>query len=568
MSLSWQDHLVVAAYLLVTLAIGVWASRRRGGDDEYFLGGRRMPWFAVGLSLIATLLSSLTYLSEPGEVWQSGVTHMWGKTLAVPFEMAFVYLVCIPFLMRFRYTSAYEYLEHRFGTGSRRLGTALFVCLDVSWMGIIVLVSSRALAHVTGLPLAVIIGTMGLITTIYTTIGGNRAVIWTDVVQLLLLVAGAFLPIVFVAVQTQTFVPDWYHAVNAYRARVQASGEAVPLVSFDPFVRASVLTVALHMFVWHLCTHTGNQMAVQRYFSTSDLRRARWSFVVGALAGVAINLLLLVVGLAVFYYYDRLGHLPEGIEAGPGGTITGKGTDQIFPTFVVRHLPPGLAGAVLAAMLGAAMSTISSGINSMATVLSVGANKGGADSAGSALGRNHVATAKRLTLVMGLLITLAAYGLDYLTGERNIVEMMPASFNCFTGSLGGLFFVGMFLPRATGRVAIAATLCGLAVSVSLAYSRPLSEAVAGLAGTLPGLAGFAPRLRLPAPVSFTWVMPGSLAATFGTAFLLSRFSPPPTDRIAGLTWATRHQSPARRWPDASGTAARPAPATPPTASRS
>ena len=115
MSLSWQDHLVVAAYLLVTLAIGVWASRRRGGDDEYFLGGRRMPWFAVGLSLIATLLSSLTYLSEPGEVWQSGVTHMWGKTLAVPFEMAFVYLVCIPFLMRFRYTSAYEYLEHRFG---------------------------------------------------------------------------------------------------------------------------------------------------------------------------------------------------------------------------------------------------------------------------------------------------------------------------------------------------------------------------------------------------------------------------------------------------------------------
>ena len=434
-------------------------------------------------------------------------------------------------------------------------------------MGIIVLVSSRALAHVTGLPLAVIIGTMGLITTIYTTIGGNRAVIWTDVVQLLLLVAGAFLPILFVVAQTHTFVPDWYHAVNAYRSLVQSSGEAVPLVSFDPFVRASVLTVALHMFVWHICTHTGNQMAVQR---TSRPRTgggrdgASWS---GG-GGVAINLLLLVVGLAVFYYYDRLGHLPEGIEAGPGGTITGKGTDQIFPTFVVRHLPPGLAGAVLAAMLGAAMSTISSGINSMATVLSVGANKGGSDSAGSARGRNHVEAAKRLTVVLGLLITVSAYGLDYLTGERNIVEMMPASFNCFTGSLGGLFFVGMFLPRATGRAAVAATLCGLAVSVTLAYSRPLSEVVAGLAGTLPGLAGWAPRLRLSAPVSFTWVMPGSLAATFGTAFVLSRFAPPPTDAIAGLTWATRHELPTSRWPDASASAARPAPATSPTASRS
>lgn len=552
MTLSPLDHLVIVAYLVLTLVIGLRASRRRGGDDEYFLGSRRMPWFLVGLSLIATLLSSLTYLSEPGEVWQSGVTHMWGKTLAVPFEMLFVYVVCIPFLMRFRYTSAYEYLEHRFGPAARRLGTALFVCLDVCWMGVIVLVSSRTLAHVTGMDLVLIIGTMGLVTTIYTTIGGNRAVIWTDVAQLALLVGGALLPIGYVAYQTHTFIPDWFRAVNAYRAQAQSGVGAIPLVSLDPFVRTSVLTVALHMFVWHICTHTGNQMSVQRFFSTPDLKGARRSFVVASLTGVVVNLLLLAVGLAIFYYYhDWLGRLPEGITPGAGGGLAGKRTDLIFPTFVVRHLPSGLAGAVIAAVLGAAMSTISAGISALATVVSVGANRN-ADRSDAAR-TNHVAAARWLTAAMGLLITFAAYGLDRLTGDRNIVELMPSSFNCFTGSLGGLFFVGMFLPRANCRVAVVATLCGLAVSVAIAYSQPLSglaaelcRGIAPLAGGLGGgartwLEALAPRLVLRRPISFTWVMPASLSATLGVAFVLSRFSPRPSSALDDLTWSWRRR---------------------------
>lgn len=557
MSLAWQDHLVVVVYFLVTLAIGVHAARRRTTDDEYFLGGRSMPWFAVGLSLIATLLSSLTYLSEPGEVWQSGVTHMWGKTLAVPVEMVFVYFICIPFLMGLGYTSAYEYLEHRFGPSARRLGTTMFVLLDVAWMGIIVLVLSRTLAHLTGLPLGLIIGTMGVVTTIYTTIGGNRAVIWTDVVQLVLMFAGALLPVLYVAVVTHTFVPDWFRAINAYRAGVQLGAEAIPLVSLDPFVRTSVLTVALHMFVWHICTHTGNQMVVQRYFSTSDIRGARRSFVVGSLTGVVINLLLMVVGLAVFYYYHEwLRRLPEGVAAGPGGRITGKGTDQIFPMFVLLHLPRGFPGAVIAAVLGAAMSTISSGINSLATVLSLGADRTGPETGGSGSGRDHVTRARFMTLAAGLLITASAYGLDHVTGDRNIIEMMPSSFNCFTGSLGGLFFVGMFLPRANGRVAVAATLCGLAVSIATAYSQGFSRVLSGLCTALAGvvepigpawsarLAELAPRLVLATPVSFTWVMPGSLLATLVVALVLSRFARPrrPED-LAGLTWFTRRIQP-------------------------
>lgn len=123
LALAWQDHAVIVAYLAGMIAFGVYLSRQ-SSDEEYFLAGRQMPWFAVGMSVIASLLSSLTYLSEPGEVWKSGVTHIFGKMLAIPFEMLIVWVFCIPFMMRFRYTSAYEYLGHRFGQTTRRIALA------------------------------------------------------------------------------------------------------------------------------------------------------------------------------------------------------------------------------------------------------------------------------------------------------------------------------------------------------------------------------------------------------------------------------------------------------------
>src|SRR5262249_28029241 len=147
-------------------------------------------WFAVGMSIIATLLSSLTYLSEPGEVWQSGVTTLFAKLWAVLVEMLFVLFLFIPFLMRFRFTSAYEYLGHRFGPGIRRFAVALFVCLIVSWMGFVVLAMARAVSQVTELPLVGVVAAVGVVGTIYTMAGGIRGVIWKEVLQVVLMIGG------------------------------------------------------------------------------------------------------------------------------------------------------------------------------------------------------------------------------------------------------------------------------------------------------------------------------------------------------------------------------------------
>lgn len=501
-ALAPLDYAVVAIYLVAMLWLGALFSRRQKTSDEYFLAGRNIPWFAVGLSVIATLMSSLTYVSEPGEVWKSGVTNMAGKMLAIPFEMALVWLVIIPFLTRFRFTSAYDYLGERFGGATKWLGIGLFLWYAVSWMGFIVLVSSQIMADAADVDLGLMIAVTGLVATIYTVAGGLRAVIWTDVVQVVLMLGGALMTIIYVAVQTSSGVGDWYQTVVTNH-----STNTLKFFDHNPFTRSTIFTVACSMFVWHVCTHLGNQMTVQRYFSTGSTQAARRSFVVGSLTGVLINLLLLVVGLALFHYY--LGNpAPEGLNP------TSNQADKIFPRFAMHRLPAGLAGAWLAAMLAAAMSSIDSGINSAASVLTVEWHRRFPHNSEEATG-GGIRGAKGLTLALGLAITIAAYGLDVLTSGRNIIEMMSRSFNCFTGPLGGVFLLGMFASRVGNRAATIAGVVGLLVSIGIAYGRELF----GLAQS----------------ISFTWIQPCSLLVTLAVGVLLIPLDPQ-RSRAPQLTW--------------------------------
>ncbi|MCH8043509.1 MAG: sodium/solute symporter [Planctomycetes bacterium] len=536
-ALAWQDHAVIAAYLLGMIALGVHLSRRQKSDEEYFLAGRNMPWFAVGMSVIASLLSSLTYLSEPAEVWNSGVTNIFGKMLAIPFEMVIVWLFCIPFMMRFRFTSAYEYLEHRFGPGTRLLGAGLFVAMIVLWMGFVVYVSALALSTVSGVPIGVVIGTVGVVATIYTMLGGLRAVIWTDVVQVVLLVGGGVFTIAYVAVVTDTWIPQWYDAAVA-RLTATKPGHHLPLFSFDPTVRVTVVTVAMSMCVWHVCAHTANQMTVQRYFSTKDIAAARRSFVTGSLLGVGLNLMLMTVGLAMLYFYvgQDTAELPLDPE-------TGKVRyDLIFPSFAVHRLPAGLGGGILAALLAAAMSSIDSGVNSIATVVSVEwkrhQQRRGRENAES-VGKSHVAGARWITLVAGLFITVAAFCLKFLPPGWGIIDAMPRTFNAITAPLGGLFLMGMFMPFVRGRAAVAGTSCGILTSILIGYYGQIGWVLHKLGV----IADLTPTL------SPNWVMPCAMTVTIASAALFSLFDRSGAKDLAALTWYTRREKSPLTQPD-------------------
>ncbi|MEQ8790339.1 MAG: sodium/solute symporter [Pirellulaceae bacterium] len=532
-ALAWQDHAVIIVYLVGMIGLGVWLSRRQKSDADYFLGGRRMPWFAVGMSVIASLLSSLTYLSEPGEVWRAGFTNLVGKMLAIPLEVFIVWGLCIPFMMRFRFTSAYEYLEHRFNRTARLLGVVFFIVLVVLWMGFVVLASSRALVTVSGLELWQVIFTVGIVATLYTTLGGLRAVIWTDVVQVLLLVGGGVFVIFYIAFTTGSWLPEWYANMVEH---LEASGhnQSITLFSFDPRVRTSLITVATSMCIWHICTHTSNQMTVQRYFSTRDARAARRSFLTGTLFGVGLNLMLSLVGMALLFYYLGEGHpLEEGLNPD-----VRSDQDLIFPTFAVHRLPPGFGGAILAALLAAAMSSIDSGINSIATVVAVEASRK------EKVHHEHVSSARWLTLIGGLFITVAAYGLDFLPGDLGIMDSMPRTFNAVTAPLGGLFLVGIFLPRAGGRAAVVGAICGLLTSIVIGYFHILVGNLVTwkvLSTSQVSEWGLLEESGKYAELSPFWVMPCALLATFLVSLLVSFIDRHDGKSLAGLTWSTRHQ---------------------------
>lgn len=517
LALAWQDHAVVVLYVGLLAGMGLYFARRRKSADEYFLAGRSVPWVAVGLSIMATLMSSLTYLAEPGEVWQSGLTSLLGKFIAIVAETGFVLIFFIPFLMRFRFTSLYEYLGYRFGLEARVLGVFLFCCLVVVWMGFVVLTMSRAVSEVGNLPLWLVVVTVGLVGTVYTIAGGMRAVIWKDVFQVILMFGGCVICLGYVSwISGGTWLPDWIAATHEYQA-----GRAKPLtlVSFDPFTRNTIVTFALMMFVWHACTHVGNQMVVQRYFTMSDRRSARRGFLTAVGASLFVNSLLVFVGLALVYFY-RNGY----------GTLTldpanKKEADLIFPTFMVTALPPGLGGAVLTAVLSAAMSTIDAGVNAIATVLSVERRRvhGFDRPETQPEQRSEIRFARIITLAAGVFITVTAFALDHVTGDRNILEMMPRSFNCFLVPIGGLVLLGMFVPYCGQRAAVLAAGLGFIAAVNLAYARPF--------------------YGLEQEVSFTWVLPGALLVVFMVGILggfLDRASSAQRD---GLTWFTLHRRP-------------------------
>ncbi len=542
--MSIVDHLVIVVYLALMVLLGIWFSRRQKSAEEYFLAGRNMAWWAVGTSITASLLSSLTYLGEPGEVWSSGATHMLGKMLGIPFEMLIVWLFLIPFMMRFRFTSAYEYLEYRFNTTARRLGLGLFLVMATVWMGFVVLASSRALAAVSGIPLPAIILTMGVVATIYTILGGLRAVIWTDVIQVILLIGGGLFSIAAVAWMTGSWLPQWYATTREYLLQHAGEHEALPWFSADPGVRATIVTVAINMGVWYMCTHAANQMTVQRYFSTSDLKQARRSFLTGSIVDVFVNLMLLVVGLALVHYYVGHGHpLPQGLNV-----QVRQQRDLIFPAFAIHELPPGVGGGILAALLAAAMSSIDSGINAIATVLCVELRdaRRRRDGTLTADGQlpDQVKLARWITLAGGAFITLAALGLDYLPPGWGLIDAMPRTFNAIVAPLGSLFLIGIFLPRVGPRAAVLGVVLSLAASLGIGYFQPITtwlvdQQVLSQA-TLDSYGMWDARQGCPRSISFTWILPGSLLMGLLGAWVLSFLLWDRQEPVPAFSWSTRH----------------------------
>ena len=206
--LEWLDYSMIGAYFAGALWMAWIFSRRQHSAEEYFLGGRRMPWFALGLSLMATLTSTVSYLATPGEVIKYGLMGAMGGLLFYPLIYLVIAYGLIPVFLRLQVTSIYEYLEQRFDVRTRMFASAIFLVVRLNWMGLVLFSSTIALAQITQVDRLLILAGIGLIAVVYTTLGGMRAVIWTDVAQFFILFGGALFTVAYVVAEKRRRSPQ------------------------------------------------------------------------------------------------------------------------------------------------------------------------------------------------------------------------------------------------------------------------------------------------------------------------------------------------------------------------
>ncbi len=455
--LGWLDWVVIGSYGVFMLAIGAYYSRKQTSTEEYFLASRNMHPFVVGISMFATLLSTISYLGNPGEIIKHGPMILCGY-LAVPFTYTVVGYILIPRIMKLRITSAYELLESRLGLSGRLLGSIIFILTRLVWMALLIYISARLMVTMLNwsremIPLVVIV--VGIIAVAYTAMGGLRAVVMTDVVQFFILMGGAIVTIVLITIKMKGF--GWFPTQWAPHWDVQ------PIFSWNLSTRVTLIGSAIASFCWWVCTAGSDQVVIQRYLATRDAKSARRAFLINVISDMSISFLLYTVGFALLGFFLANHQLLS----------TGKNliadADYLFPRFIANYLPMGLAGLVVAGMFAAAMSSLDSGINSIVTVFTrdfiVRLRKGELTDKEHA--NDDLKLAKYLVLGIGIFVVLIGSQMGKVPG--NIFEVTNKTNGLFVGPLFGLFFLALFVRNANAFGAIIGTIYGFMTAFMFAY---------------------------------------------------------------------------------------------------
>ncbi len=461
---STLDYAVVVLYLVAVAGFGSSFYRRKSTASEYFLGSRSMPWLAAGISIIAADLSAITVMGTPAWAYKHNLELFWATTY--PLMAPIVILVFVPFYSRLNLYTAYEYLERRFNLIVRVMASALFHVLRAMHVAIALYAPSLVISLVTGLPVWQCILLMGAITTFYTTLGGIRAVIWTDVIQFTTVMSG------LVAILWASLGSLDVSIESAVRTASEGGRLKLFNLSTDPNELTSIWACLIGGSVLCLAPLTTDQAVLQRLFTTRSARDCRQSVILQSIVVVPVTLLLMLVGTAlyVFYHYNPA-HL-AGLNS----------EDAILPFFAVRELPAGASGLIIASIFAASMAVMSAGINSLTTATTVDFYQRLFRPAETA--ERYASVGRVGTVLWGGLVTGLALFADRL-GELALAYNRVSSF--ISGPLLGVFLLGALTTRTTPTGAVTGAVAGT-VAVSLVMFRTgwsfFYQAPIGLAATM------------------------------------------------------------------------------------
>lgn len=426
------DYAALVVYLAALVGIGFYFSRGNVTTDDFFLAGRRTPWWAAGLSIYGTQLSSISFIAIPAKVYSTDWVYLLVQASIVlaAFPVVWLYL---PHFRRTKMTSAYEYLETRFNGAVRLFASASFILFQLGRMAIVLFLPAIALSTVTGIGVVPAILVMGILATLYTALGGIEAVIWTDVVQVLVLLGGAV-----TALGVALFQLD-----GGLSGLFAQAAEAQKLHVFNwtwDHTTAAVWVVLIGNLFNNLIPYTSDQAVVQRYLTTrTEKEAARGIWVNAALIPVS-TLILFTLGTALWAFYRQQ----------PQDLIPGQPTDSIFPLFIAQQLPPGVAGLLIAAVFAASMSTLDSSMNSVATAITTDWYS---RFRAAASDRSKLRVARGLTLFLGVMATGIALALATFD-VGSLWDTSQAIMGLLGGGLAGLFALGIFTKQANATGAI------------------------------------------------------------------------------------------------------------------
>ncbi|MCF7838672.1 MAG: sodium/solute symporter [Candidatus Marinimicrobia bacterium] len=443
---------VMGIYLLGLLVIGLLLARRQQSFEDFSLGGRRLPWLLVAMSMYASVTSAMTFLGLPGLGYQGNISLIIVSIMS-PLIAPVLIFGFYPLYRRLGLTTSYEYIAGRFGPHARIAVATLFLLARLGWLGTVIYAPALALSTVTGLPLSVTILLMGLVATGYTVLGGLTAVVWTDAIQFLIMIVGA----VWVAVSLLNNVPGGFDAI---RAQATVGGGLAPGDwAFEPTVM-NALAVACAYYFLLMQDYGVDQVTVQRLLAVKTNRGVTRAILFNATTDFLIIGLLLFIGLGLAAF----------AAATPNAIPADLAPERVLPWFIVTRLPPGLSGLVITAVIAAAMSSMDSGINSMATVVLhdlVRPNQPRWDSA-----RQGVRQARALTLLLGLLSTGLAFGVARIGG---IIKAFYTFMGYFSAPVLALFLLGLLTRRARFGGWLIGAACALFISLHLQRTGQLHE---------------------------------------------------------------------------------------------
>lgn len=443
---GWINYTTLIAYLCITIFIGYYFSKNNKSTSDYFLGGGRIPWWAAGLSIYATMLSAITYLSQPALAyafdWQAYLGY-FTILMIVPIVTTFY----LPFYRRLQVTTAYEYLEKRFNVSIRMFGSASFMLFQLARMGIVVYLPALAIATVTGIDIYTAIILMGVLAIIYTVMGGMEAVIWTDVIQVIVLIAGLIIGLIYIGHK----IGDLGKIYD-----IAMSNDKFKLFDFR-FSWTEVVTWSLFLgsFALNFAPYTTDQSVVQRYMTTADEKQARKSIWLNGLIAIPAGILIFLMGTFLFVYFRE--H-PEFLDVG-------MRNDGIFPLFIVEHLPAGVAGLVIAGIFSASMSSLDSSMHSVSTAFTVDWYKRFTTNFSET---KALKIAKMSTIIIGAFGTLIAC-LMATYPVTSLFFFFQEIVGLFGSALAGIFILGIFFKRTNAFGAIMGVVLSVASLIFVKY---------------------------------------------------------------------------------------------------